>query len=87
MVENGLLERRKECVEHTKNMADLTTSVAVLATDISYIKDKVTETNSIIKNEYVTKVEFEPIKKIVYGVVGLICSAVIIALIALVVQK
>lgn len=35
----------------------------------------------------VTKLEFEPIKKIVYGMVGLILTAVTVALISLVVVK
>lgn len=38
-------------------------------------------------NFLVTKLEFEPIKKIVYGVVGLILTALTLALIGLVVVK
>ena len=39
-----------------------------------------------VSSNYVSKEEFEPIKKIVYGLVGLILVAVVGALMALVVR-
>lgn len=60
--------------------------VAVMANDISYIKNEVTEINKKLASEYVSKAEFEPIKKIVYGLVGIILTGVIVAIIRLVVM-
>jgi hypothetical protein len=40
-----------------------------------------------VKNEHVTKEAFEPVRKLVYGVVGVILTAVIVAIVALVVKK
>jgi hypothetical protein len=51
-----------------------------LKSDIGKIDDK-------ISREYVTHDEFEPIKRLVYGVVGLILVAVVGALVAMVIQK
>lgn len=60
----------------------ISTSIALISKDISYIKDSVTE----IKDLYVTKIEFEPVKKIAFGFVGVIVMAVLGAMIALVVR-
>lgn len=43
-------------------------------------------TLSSIPTIYVTKQEFTPVKKIVYGVVGLMCIAVIGSLLSLVIK-
>jgi hypothetical protein len=40
-----------------------------------------------LESEYVTQDEFEPVKKIVYGMVGVILLAVIGALITLVLRQ
>lgn len=61
------------------------TKLAVIQTDVTYIKEKMNAIDSKVSSGYVTKEEFEPIKKIVYGVVSLILVAVIGALVALVV--
>lgn len=59
--------------------------LAVISNDLTYIKEKMNAIDTKVSNNYVTKEEFEPIKKIVYGVVSLILVAVIGALVALVV--
>ena len=58
------------------------TSLAVIANDISYIKRDIIDIKEKLNDDYVTKTEFEPIKKIVYGLVGLILVAVVTALVA-----
>lgn len=60
--------------------------IAVIATDISYIKSEIQEMSKRLCESYVTKEEFDPIKKVVYGLIGLILTAVIGGLIALVVS-
>jgi len=59
--------------------------LAVIQTDLTYIKEKMTAIDNKVSSGYVTKEEFEPIKKIVYGVVSLILVAVVGAVVALVV--
>lgn len=61
------------------------TKLAVIQTDLTYIKEKLNAVDNKVSSHYVSKEEFEPIKKIVYGMVGLILVAVVGALVALVV--
>lgn len=60
--------------------------IAVMFNDITYIKSEVTEIRKKLDSEYVTKSELDPIKKIVYGLVGLILVGVMGALLALVLR-
>ena len=62
------------------------TQLAVIKNDLSYIKEKLNEVDQKVSTHYVSKEEFEPIKKIVYGLVSLILIAVVGALVALVVN-
>lgn len=62
-------------------------NLAVMQTDIAYIKLSVNNLSEKIDDHYVTKDEFDPIKKLVYGVVGLILTAVVGALVALVINR
>lgn len=59
--------------------------LAVIQNDLAYIKEKMNAIDTKVSSGYVSKEEFEPIKKIVYGVVSLILVAVVGALVALVV--
>lgn len=70
-----------------RSMADREDAVklAVLESNMVYIKEKLDDIDQKVSHGYVTKEEFEPIKKIVYGVVSLILVAVVGALVALVV--
>lgn len=61
------------------------TKLAVIQTDLTYIKEKLNAVDNKVSSHYVSKEEFEPIKKIVYGLVSLILVAVVGALIAIVV--
>ncbi len=63
------------------------TILALLQNDMSYMKDKIDSIDTKVSNHYVTKEEFQPIKMVVYGLVGLILVAVVGALIALVVNS
>ena len=62
------------------------TSVALIVNDMGYIKDSVDEIKKALKSDYVTKVEFSPVKSIAFGFVGIIIIAVLGSLIALVVN-
>ena len=58
-----------------------------MSEDINSIKGMVDKLADSTKNEFVTKTEVEPIKRIVYGVVSIILTTVIGGLVALVVIK
>lgn len=77
---------------------DLSVQVAVIANDISYIKDELRAIKDLIKNSYVTKDEFYPVKeeltatkKIVYGIITVIAipiiGIIISAIMALIIKK
>lgn len=63
------------------------TKLAVISNDISYIKDDIRDIKSKLNAKYITRTEFEPIKKIVYGVVAIILTAVVGAIVGLVILK
>jgi len=63
------------------------TQIAVMANDISYIKKSIDDMNSRLDHHYVTKDEFDPIKKLVYGMVAIVLSSVAAAVMAILVKK
>ena len=62
------------------DMATMSLCMRGLVVDVETLK-------GVLQKEYIGRHEFEPIKKIVYGMVGLILAAVIVALVALVVKR
>lgn len=62
-------------------------NLEVIANEMKHISADVTEIKSTLKGSYVSKDEFEPIKKIVYGLVGLILVTVVGGLMGLVILK
>lgn len=58
----------------------------LLPQDIKYIKSEVTEINDCLQAKYVTREAFDPVRKIVYGMVAVMLIAVISAVLALVVR-
>jgi hypothetical protein len=62
------------------------TQMALMAQDIKYIKSAVTELKGEVEGKYVTSIEFDPIKRLVYGLVGAVLFAVIAAIMAMVVR-
>lgn len=63
------------------------TQIALMAQDIVYIKKSVDDLALKVDHNYITKDEFQPVKQLVYGLVGLILTAVIGAIMALVLRK
>lgn len=63
------------------------TQIAVMANDVSYIKTAVKDLNDKVDNNYVTKEQFAPVQKLVYGLVGLILVAVVGAMMALILRR
>lgn len=60
---------------------------AVLCEKVDSIKSDVSEIKTKLESNYVTKEQFEPIKKIVYGFAALVFIAVITALLKLVIFR
>lgn len=67
------------------NTADVT-KLAVIANDIAYIKRDVSFINDKISKNFVTREEFIPIQRLVYGLVGLILLTVLGAVLSIVVK-
>lgn len=63
------------------------TKLAVMDTKLDILTEKVTSMDDKVSKHYVSKEEFDPIKKIVYGLVSLILIAVVGALLALVINS
>lgn len=55
--------------------------------DTEAIRKDLQELKDNIEKHYVTEWEFDPIRKLVYGVVAIILTSVIVALVTLVVHK
>lgn len=70
----------------TNNADDNAVKLAVMANDMTYLKNAVDKIDQKISSGYVTKEEFDPIKRIVYGLISLVLIAVVGALLALVVK-
>lgn len=62
-------------------------SIEVVANDIHYIRRDVEEIKSKLEKEYVTQDQFDPIKKIVYGLVSVILTTVVVGLLMIVVKN
>ena len=61
--------------------------IAVMASQVNDIKVAVRDIQNTLKSDYVKKEQFEPIQKIVYGLVGKILIAVIGGIMALLIQR
>lgn len=70
---------KKEIETIDAKIARIDERTANLVTDVSEIKHK-------IESHYVTQEEFKPVKSIVYGLVGLILTTVIMALLYLIIR-
>jgi len=63
------------------------TQIAVILNEVKHITGEVGEIKQSLKDETVKREEFEPVQKLVYALVGLVLTAVIGAVIALVVNQ
>lgn len=66
--------------EHYANKSD----IALMAKDIDYIKDSIRRQEDMIRainekleNNYVSQIEFVPIRNVVYGMVGIVLVEVL----------
>ena len=61
-------------------------SFEVIDTKLNFIMQSVKDIKQDLEKNYVTRMEFEPIKKIIYGLIGVILLAVVGAMVALVIK-
>ncbi len=62
-------------------------SIAVMKSDVSYVRKAVDDLTTKIDHNYVTKEEFTLVKNLVYGFVGLVLVAVVGAILSYVVRR
>lgn len=60
---------------------------AVLQNDIAYIRADISDIKAALQSNYVTKDQFDPVKRIVYGVASLVMIALVGAFMTLVLRK
>lgn len=90
----------KTKIEQTEESIKIATATmaAVLASDIHHIQldileiknslgKDITEIKTTLEKNYITKAEFRPVQKVVYGLVGAILLAVVGELLALVIVR
>jgi len=65
----------------------LEVKIAVIQNDVDYLKGRVDEISDKLDDKFVTQTEFDPIRKLVYGIVALILTAVVGALLSFVINK
>lgn len=63
-----------------------TQNIDVIATKLDYIQSDVAEIKAKLDKDYVTNDEFDPIRRVVYGMVSVVLLAVVGAMVALVVR-
>lgn len=63
------------------------TKIAVMARDVSHMQTDIEAIKNAIQHGYVTKEEFDPVKRLVYGCVGILLSAIMLALVALIIKS
>ncbi len=66
--------------DHPPEMRDVPVHLYYMRKDVNDIK-------KTLENGYVTKDEFDPIRRIVYGMVGLILSGVVAGLLTLIISN
>ena len=63
------------------------TQLAVIVEKVNNIEHKVTNIENKLERDYVTQDQFQPVRNIVYGLVGLILLSVVGALLTLILSK
>lgn len=78
---NPQLERTLQDFMQKSEIADAETKK-----DIEYLIKEVKEVKQLVSDHYITRVEFDPIKKIVYGLVALVLTSVFVGILTLVIK-
>jgi hypothetical protein len=81
---NPMFDRRHS---EDEKLNVLSEQLAVLVNEVKNVKENVEAVKQLIERKYVTQLEFLPIRNLVYGLIGLILTAVVGGLLSLVVKK
>lgn len=76
------LNDRELLVQIGTKLEGLSEIVKETRQSVSDLNCKMEDMEGKMKDRFVTKEEFEPIKRLVYGVVGLVMTAILLALVA-----
>lgn len=89
MSEDKAIQKELKSLERQldKFVRESAVSDAEMRSDINYIKEAITKLNTLVAQQYVTRTEFEPVKKLVYGTVTVMLTAVMGGLMALIVIR
>lgn len=63
------------------------TDIAVIKSQLADIKDDVRDIKDKLERDYITRQEFEPYKRIIQGLVALVLTAVVGAMMTVVIKK
>ena len=64
-----------------------TTTLAVLANDMKYVKEALKEIKDSLGEKYITQEEFKPVKMIAYGTVALFMAGVVGAILTVIINQ
>ena len=65
---------------------DQDVTLGEIGRSVKRIESSMEELRRELRDDYITRNEFQPVKTLVYGLVGLVLTAVVVALVALVVK-
>lgn len=82
-----MTESLKHKIGKTMAKTTVATQLAVLTEQVRSIDETVREIKKKMEDDYVTQDQFKPVKALVFGFAGLILTAVVGALVALVVRQ
>jgi len=66
---------------------NIETKMEVALEQLVRVREDLKELNNKIDNNYVTRIEFEPVRNIVYGLVSLLLTGIIGSLLMMVIRK
>lgn len=66
---------------------NIETKIEVALEQLVRVREDIKELNTKIDNNYVTRIEFEPVRNIVYGLVSLLLTGIIGSLLMVVIRK
>lgn len=66
---------------------NIETKIEVALEQLVRVREDIKELNTKIDNNYVTRIEFEPVRNLVYGMVSLVLTVVVGGLLVLVIRK
>lgn len=79
-MQTQIQEIKIKCAEHGANNKSMAKDIQDIKSDVKEIKEAIKELNNV----FVTKIEFEPIRTVVYGMIGFILLAFLGVIVSLV---